>query len=113
MVELERGIPLDKMSLPHSFQDVDDFRMEPIDSTRLLEFYRNMGFKDLERRITERLRFSDKNASVTTNTGIESTSAVTKNSKIDTRRDAWPGNSFTAPRQFRTPPNESFDDVPF
>lgn len=111
LVELERNIPLDKMSLPSSFQDVEDLRMESIDSSRLLGFYRNMGFKDLERRIAERLRFSHKYVSVKRDAGTEQNAA--RNVIFNTRREPWSGDCFTTPKQFRTPPEESFDDVPF
>ena len=96
------------MTLPDCFQDVNDLRMEPLDSARLLAFYRNTGFKDMERRITERLKLSHKYVSVKTVADKTTNTAIT-----NTRRERWSGDSFKPLKEFSLPPKDSFDDVPF
>ena len=51
------------MSFPSQFNNVSDFRMEKLDSNRLLEFYERMGFRDIKRRLKSRLSLQDKKQS--------------------------------------------------
>jgi len=121
LVELEREIPLHKMSLPDSFQGVNDFRMEPIDSGRLLGFYETMGFGDMKRRITDKLRLSAKhiparaNAGKTydTNSSVVNNGTTMSNSRKQYYKRGGTGNGFKAPKNFQAPPPDSFDDIPF
>jgi len=49
LVELERQLPLDKMTFPANLTRAADLRMAPLDEERLLAFYENMGLKDYNR----------------------------------------------------------------
>ena len=60
LVELERNVPLESMSIPTHFNSISDFRMEAFDSERLLKFYDRMGFRDLKRRMQSRIEFARK-----------------------------------------------------
>jgi hypothetical protein len=108
------------MSLPDSFQGVSDFRMEPLDSGRLLGFYETMGFRDMKRRITDRLKLSAKlipaqvNAGKTydTDSSVVNGTTMSNSRKQDYKRGGT-GNGFKAPKNFQTPPPDSFDDIPF
>jgi DNA polymerase-1 len=55
LVDLEREIPLDKMTFPSSSTSVAELRMAPLDGDRLIAFYDSMGLKDLKRRVQARL----------------------------------------------------------
>ena len=55
LVDLERFIPLDKMTFPENINGAAELRMAPMDGGRLLAFYENMGLKDLKRRVQARL----------------------------------------------------------
>ena len=109
------------MSLPDSFQGVSDFRMEPIDSGRLLGFYETMGFRDMKRRITDKLRLSAKhiparaNAGKTydTNSSVVNNGTTMNNSRKQYYKRGGTGNGFKAPKNFQAPPPDSFDDIPF
>lgn len=60
LVELERSIPFERMTgtLPSFY--LGETRMQQLDSDRLLEFYKSMGFKDLHRRLQNRLLLQKK-----------------------------------------------------
>jgi 5'-3' exonuclease len=51
LVDLERAIPMDKMTFNGSFTSAAELRMAPLDGDRLLVFYDSMGLKDLKRRV--------------------------------------------------------------
>ena len=58
LVKLETAIPIKNMTLPDSFSSVEDLRMEArtmFNDERLLQFYSDMGLKDIARRVTLRL----------------------------------------------------------
>ena len=55
LVNLEREIPLDKMTFPGNLTSAAELRMAPLDGDRLLAFYDSMGLKDLKRRVEARL----------------------------------------------------------
>ncbi len=48
------------MDIPSHFNTISDFRMEPLNSDRLLKFYDRMGFRDLKRRVTSRINSAQK-----------------------------------------------------
>ena len=54
LVELVRDIPREKISFPNECP-VADLRMEDLHQERLLEFYDNMGFHELKKRLEGRL----------------------------------------------------------
>ncbi len=43
------------MGIPSNFETISEFRMEPLNSNRLIAFYDRMGFRDLKRRVRGRL----------------------------------------------------------
>ena len=55
LVDLERAIPMDKMTFPDNLTSAAELRMEPMNGDRLLAFYEAMGLKDLKRRVQARL----------------------------------------------------------
>ncbi len=55
LVELEKNVPLEAMSIPSRFKLVSDFRMEKFNPDRLLSFYDRMGFQDLKKRMKSRI----------------------------------------------------------
>lgn len=56
LVELERHVPLDLVSFPDGINKVGELRMKPMDIDNLLEFFDEMGLRDLKRRFEERLK---------------------------------------------------------
>jgi DNA polymerase-1 len=55
LVNLERDIPMDKMTFPGNLTSAAELRMAPLDGDQLLSFYDSMGLKDLKRRVQARL----------------------------------------------------------
>lgn len=56
LVDLERSIPRDQWTCtPEDVSDLTNLRMEPMDADRLMEFYQLMGFRELKRRLQDRL----------------------------------------------------------
>ena len=55
LVDLDKQVPIESMTFPQGVDQVQDLRMEPFDVDRLLEFYDEMGFRDLKRRVKSRL----------------------------------------------------------
>lgn len=55
LVQLIRDVPREVMTFPESVANVTDLRMKPLDPERMLNFYKEMGFKDLRRRLESRL----------------------------------------------------------
>jgi DNA polymerase-1 len=49
LVELERNVPMHKLTLPGGFQ-VSELQMELMDADRIVAFYDSMGFQDIKRR---------------------------------------------------------------
>jgi 5'-3' exonuclease len=61
LVELDRAIPADQMTtVPIAMTKVTSLRMEPMNGDRLLAFYDEMGFRDLKRRVENRLTQTDR-----------------------------------------------------
>jgi DNA polymerase-1 len=55
LVELERNLPMDKMTFPDNVASASELRMAPMDGDRLLAFYEEMGLRDMKRRVEARL----------------------------------------------------------
>ena len=70
LVELERNVPMEAMSIPSHFRSVKEFRMEALNEDRLLAFYDRMGFRDLKKRIKNKIKFGRQTTS--NNSGITS-----------------------------------------
>lgn len=58
IVTLDEFIPVSKMTLPPSFQDVSAFRMSPFDSNKLLAFYKDQELSSCQNQLESRLRSS-------------------------------------------------------
>lgn len=56
LVELERKVPMERMTFPQGIVKAGELRMEAIDGDRLMKMYDQMGFKDLKRRVEPRLK---------------------------------------------------------
>jgi len=62
IVTLDEFIPVSKMTLPPSFQDVSAFRMSPFDTNKLLDFYKRMELTSCQNQLESRLRSSLNNS---------------------------------------------------
>ena len=62
IVTLDEFIPVSKMTLPPSFQDVSAFRMSPFDTNKLLAFYKRMELRSCQNQLESRLRSSLNNS---------------------------------------------------
>eukprot|EP00546_Thalassionema_frauenfeldii_P016243 CAMPEP_0178901230 /NCGR_PEP_ID=MMETSP0786-20121207/3907_1 /TAXON_ID=186022 /ORGANISM="Thalassionema frauenfeldii, Strain CCMP 1798" /LENGTH=623 /DNA_ID=CAMNT_0020572309 /DNA_START=315 /DNA_END=2186 /DNA_ORIENTATION=- len=60
LVELERSIPFERMVGTLSSFNLVESRMQRLESERILGFYKTMGFKDLHRRIQNRITLQKK-----------------------------------------------------
>lgn len=58
IVTLDESIPVRKMTLPASFQDVGAFRMAPFDPSKLIDFYKRMELNSCQNQLESRLRSS-------------------------------------------------------
>jgi len=92
LVELERNVPMKEMTFPDGLDRVSDLRMDVMDSDNLLQFYEEMGLRDLKRRFESRLQ---------TERGINGVPTATRRSKFTPRVKA------------AIPKPEDFMDVPF
>lgn len=102
LVELERNIPSESITFSSQFDTVSDFRTQPLQIERLLQFYDNMGFKDLKARVKSRLPI------IGTNDGRY-------NDILDSKSGSRSKRSFNhRNKSYKPPPSESeFSDVPF
>jgi len=58
LVTLDDSIPISKMTLPPSFQDISSLRMSTFDPNRLLDFYKRMELNTIQNQLESRLRSS-------------------------------------------------------
>lgn len=102
LVELERNIPSESITFSSQFDTVSDFRTQPLQIERLLQFYDSMGFKDLKSRVKSRLPF------IGTNDGRY-------NDILDSKSGSRSKRNFNdRNKSYKPPPSESdFSDVPF
>jgi DNA polymerase-1 len=102
LVELERNIPSESITFSSQFDTVSDFRTQPLQIERLLQFYDSMGFKDLKSRVKSRLPF------IGTNDGRY-------NDILDSKSGSRSKRNFNdRNKSYNPPPSESdFSDVPF
>lgn len=102
LVELERNIPSESITFSSQFDTVSDFRTQPLQIERLLQFYDSMGFKDLKARVKSRLPF------IGTNDGRY-------NDILDSKSGSRSKRNFNdRNKSYKPPPSESdFSDVPF
>lgn len=56
LVELERNVPMDQMTFPDGIETVADLRMAPMDAEGLVQFFDEMGLRDLKHRFQNRLQ---------------------------------------------------------
>ena len=56
LVELQRHVPMDVISFPEGINKVADLRMKPMDVDSLLDFFDEMGLRDLKSRFEQRLK---------------------------------------------------------
>jgi DNA polymerase-1 len=56
LVELERRVPIEQITFPDGVDKVADLRMSPMKVDRLVEFFDEMGLRDLKRRFEDRLQ---------------------------------------------------------
>ena len=119
LVELERNVPMEAMSIPSNFKTISEFRMAAFDQDRLFKFYDRMGFRDLKRRVKSQINFSQKSRE--SNKPIMSSGESDKYESIlgdqpsrTKRRDKPTSTRFTDEATYKSPPKENdFEDVPF
>jgi DNA polymerase I len=100
LVELERNIPSESITFSSQFDRVSDFRTQPLQIERLLNFYDHMGFKDLKERVKSRLPI------IGTNDGRY-------NDILDAKRKKSI-RKFNNDKTYKRPPSENdFSDLPF
>lgn len=93
LVELERRVPMELMAFPEGTDTVAELRMASMDPDRLVNFFDEMGLRDLKRRFQNRLELQR---------GVK----VTPQKR--------PRNSRFGPRpKAQIPTPEDFSDVPF
>jgi 5'-3' exonuclease len=120
LVKLETTIPIKNMTLHHDFSSVNDLRMEPRtleNEERLLQFYSDMGLRDIARRVKGRL-YQDQWSTVPTTTRGPSDNTISVKESIvnsHTTDDNTLLNkiSFLSPRPKSPPGPMEYDDVPF
>ena len=61
LVTLDDSIPISKMTLPPSFQDISSLRMSTFDPNTLLDFYKRMELNTIQNQLESRLRSSGMN----------------------------------------------------
>ena len=91
LVELNRSVPMELMAFPNGTDKVADLRMAPMDPDRLVNFFDEMGLRDLKRRFQNRLALQR---------GVKGTPK-----KRSTRFERRPKAEIPKP--------EDFSDVPF
>ena len=94
LVELERNVPLDKVTFPEGFDKLADLRMALMDEEKMLRFFDEMGLRDLKRRFQNRLQAE---RGFLINPPVKST----------------PRPKFTPRPKAGIPRPEDFSDVPF
>lgn len=103
LVELERRVPKEQMTFPEGIDRVSDLRMSPMDPDGLVNFFDEMGLRDLKRRFEARLEkergFRGNNGASREDRGSKQTPP--KRSKFVPRPKAG------------IPRPEDFSDVPF
>ena len=94
LVELERNVPRELMTFPEGIERVSDLRMAPMDSDNLIQFFDDMGLRDLKRKFEGRLR-------------------VERGVKGNPPARSAPPSKFAPRAKAGIPRPEDFADVPF
>ena len=118
---------MEAMSIPPQFKTVSDFRMQPFDPDRLLQFYDRMGFRDLKKRVRSQIDFGKRTTQAKPTTvpgrydsilegGKGGKSSGNMSTQLSPPQDPKPQRSsnFEKSMKYKPPPQPSdFDDVPF
>lgn len=110
LVELERNVPMEEISWPDGMNKASDLRMEPMDGDGLLQFFDDMGLKDLKRRFENRLyqqRGYTGNNNPAPKAGEQSYQRRTKPASAPAKRSYYQRPTATKPNP------DDFKDVPF
>ena len=92
LVELDRNVRNDLLKFPDGADKVADLRMDIMDADRLINFFEDMGLRDLKRRFQNRLELQ-------------------KGVKVTPRKR--PSSRFSPRSKAEIPRPEDFSDVPF
>lgn len=106
LVELERNLPMESMTVSTPVENVSDIYVERFDPDRLLKFYDKMGFRDLKRKLTARL---------SKRSGYEAPSSSTQKPRDESPEtiDQITTNAFVSSRKQLPPNPDDLGDVPF
>lgn len=117
LVELDRAVPLDVMTMPDHYTTVSELKMAPLSSEALFNFYEEMGFYDLTMRLRRRLGVSASDVSESSSSGNDSggtsTTASTRTSSAPLNDNIRQGLIMHQMRKSAPPKPEDYDDVPF
>ena len=117
LVELDRAVPLDVMTMPDHYTTVSELKMAPLSSEALFNFYEEMGFYDLTMRLRRRLGVSASDVSKSdpsgNASGSTSTTARTRTESAPLNDNIRQGLIMHQMRKSSPPTPEDYDDVPF
>jgi hypothetical protein len=117
LVKLVNDIPSERMEVipsEASSMNIEDFRMEPMDADRILEFYDAMGFFTIKQRLLERLERQDR-----ISYKKEQHPQKQKWKSSDPQKQKWQSadpqtqKSSRKPRKVEPPKPEDYEGVPF
>lgn len=119
LVELDRAVPLDVMTMPDHYTTVSELKMAPLSTEALFNFYEEMGFYDLTFRLRRRLGMSVSDVSQGDSNDNRSPSKG-GSAATSSRTDSAPLNDnirqgliMHQMRKSAPPKPEDYDDVPF
>ena len=128
LVELERNVPLGQIVFAENDEPVapsgtlslmDDLRLKPIDPKRILDFYDEMGFDTIKRRLQQRLKQREqrlqRRSQKQGQQWQKETHIVsdTEGYKSDNSNESSQPRKKFKPRETRIPRPEDYKDVPF
>ena len=114
LVELDRAVPLNVMTMPDHYTTVSELKMAPLSSDALFNFYEEMGFYDLTMRLKRRLGMSgsDGNSESSAMAG-EADAKQIRTGNAPVNDNIRQGLIMHQMRKSEAPKPEDYDDVPF
>ena len=115
LVELDRAVPLNVMTMPDHYTTVSELKMAPLSSDALFNFYEEMGFYDLTMKLKRRLGTSgsDGNNSESSAMAGEAAAKQIGTGNAPLNDNIRQGLIMHQRRKSEAPKPEDYDDVPF
>ena len=115
LVELDRAVPLNVMTMPDHYTTVSELKMAPLSSDALFNFYEEMGFYDLTMRLKRRLGMfgSDGNNSESSTMAGEADAKQIGIGNAPVNDNIRQGLIMHQMRKSEAPKPEDYDDVSF